>query len=122
MAYDSPNASVRREINQAGIAGAAAAAMAKFHIFQKTVLKKVHWLVTTAGTNATAGFDVYVGTSSVGTVVFGTNTAGVVVRSALLNAEVPADSVIELRGKADSATAVGSVTLEHEVSPDAVAS
>lgn len=122
MSYDNANAEVRRELCQAGIAGAASAAMAKFLIFQKSKLKKVHALVTTAGTNAAAGFDVYVGTTSVGAVVFGTEVAGTVVRSALLDAAVPASSLIELRGLANSATAVVSVVLEYEVEHDAVKS
>lgn len=122
MAYDSPNFEVRREIAQAGIAGVASGAMAKFLVFQKTKLKKVHALITTAGTNAAAGFDIYVGTSSVGAITIGTDTAGVTKSSALLNASVPAMGVIELRGKADSATAVVSVVIEHEVEPDAAVS
>lgn len=115
MTYDSPDYLIRRETRQSGVAGAASAAMAKFLFFQAAKLKAVHALVQTAGTNTDAGFDVYVGTNSVGAVVFGTNTAGSVVHSGALNAAVPDNGVVELKGKAASATAVVAVSLEYEV-------
>lgn len=62
----------------------------------------------------------YVGTTSVGSLTLGTNTAGTLVNSGTLNAEVPANSVIELRGKANSATMVFAATLEMQVAHDAV--
>jgi hypothetical protein len=122
MAYDSVNAEVRREVQQSGIAGAASATMAKFLFFQKSKLKKVHVLVTTAGTHASAGVDILVGTTSVGAVTIGTEAAGYVASSALLDAAIPASGVVEIKGKANSATAVVSVSIEHEVDHDAVKS
>lgn len=122
MAYDSPNAEVRREVSQAGIAGADGANMAKFLFFQKTKLKKVHALITVMGTAAGAGIDILVGTESVGEIVIGTDAAGSVKSSALLNADVPANGVVSLDGKTDSATMKVSVVLEHEVEPDAAVS
>lgn len=116
--YDHPNYTTRREIQATNIAGAASASVAKFLQFQATVLKKVHVLVQTAGTNASAGFDIYVGTSSVGAVTIGTSTAGSVLHSGAINASVPQNGVIELKGKADSATAVIAVSIEHQLDPD----
>lgn len=120
--YDSPNANVRRETQQSGIAGAASATMAKFLFFQKSKLKKVHLLITTAGTNASGGVDIYVGTASVGAITTGTDTAGTVLHSAALNTDVPANGTVELKGKANSATLAVSATLEYDVYHDAVQS
>ena len=122
MAYDSANAEVRREIQTAAITGAASASMAKFHMFQATMLKAVHALVVTAGTNTAAGIDIYVGTSSVGSITFGTDTAGTVEHSGLIDADVPANGLIEFKGKATSSTMAAVYCIEHEVSPDAVVS
>lgn len=119
MAYDDANANVRREVSTGIIAGADGASMAKFLMFQKTRLKAVHAVVTTAGTDTGAGVDIFVGTSSVGAIALGTSTAGVQV-SVALDAAVPAKGVIELKGKADSATLKAAFVLEHEVDPDAV--
>lgn len=117
--YTDPNAQVRREINTGHITGAASASMAKFLMFQKTKLKKVHALVVTAGTNAAAAVDVYVGTTSVGSVTFGTDTAGSVLHSGAIDVDVPANGMIELKGAANSATLVGAFSIEHEVAFDA---
>lgn len=120
--YDNANSTVRREINQPNVAGAASASMAKFLIFQKSRLKKVHAMVVTAGTNASAGFDILVGTTSVGAITFGTDTAGTTYSSALLDADIPALGYVDIKGKANSATAVVSLDLELHVLPDAVQS
>lgn len=117
--YNDANANVRREVNAPNIAGAASASMAKFLMFQKTRLKAVHALIVTAGTNDAAGVDIYVGTSSVGALTFGTNTAGTLLHAASINAAVPQNGTIEIKGKATSATMVGSFVLEHEVEFDA---
>lgn len=117
--YTDPNATIRREINTGHITGAASASMAKFLQFQKTKLKKVHALVITAGTNASAAVDVYVGTTSVGSLAFGTNTAGAILHTGALDVDVPANGTIELKGIANSATLVGAFSIEHQVYHDA---
>lgn len=122
MSYDSPNAEVRRETTQRGVASAASAGFAKFFFFQRTKIKKVHWGVETAGTNAAAGATVLIGTDSVGSITFGTGAAGSMVSSGAINQIVPAGGFVQLTGLADSATAVGCVVIEHEVEPDAVKS
>lgn len=122
MAYDEANAQVRRELHTGNITGAASASMNKFMFFQAATLKKVHGLVATAGTNASAGIDIYVGTTSVGAVTFGTNTAGYTVSSSALDSSVPASGLVEIKGKANSATMVVSLSLEYEVLDDAVQS
>lgn len=118
--YDDPNATIRREINLPSQTGVASALITKIKVFQAARLKKVHSQVVVAGTNAVAGYDIYVGTTSVGAVTHGTNTAGTDADSGTLNASVPAGSVIELRGKATSATLAFAPCLELEVLHDSV--
>jgi hypothetical protein len=120
--YTDPNAVQRREINVANLAGAAGASMAKFLMFQKTKLKKVHCLVVTAGTNAAAQVDIFNGTTSVGSIVVGTNTAGSVLHSGALDSDVTDNGLIELKGAANTATFVGSFAIEHQVYHDATQS
>lgn len=122
MAYDNQEFQQRREAHLGNVTGAAAASLNKYMFFQAAKLKKVHGMVTTAGTHTAAAFDIYVGTASVGSLAFGTNTAGVVVHSAALNTTIPANGYVELKGPANSATLVASVVLEYEVTPDAVKS
>ena len=122
MAYDSPEFLVRfeRAINNA--TGIASTMFARSLFFQAAKLKKVHALTITAGTNDAAGVDIYVGTTSVGAITFGTDTAGTFKSSALLNAAIPAAGYVELKGKATSATMVHSYVLEYDVDSSAVQS
>jgi hypothetical protein len=119
MRYDHPNAVVRRERNMDMYTGIASTTFAKTLFYQKCVLKAVHSVVVTAGTNDAAGVDIYVGTTSVGAITHGTDAALSVNTSGVLDAAVPANTVVDLRGKATSATMVNSYTLEYEVEPDA---
>lgn len=111
MAYDSPEYSPQF-INTGHITGVAGDSMQKFHFFQSVRLKRVSSLVVTAGTNANATVKVVVGTDTVATLAFGTNTAGVVVQSGDLDIDVPAMGVVELKGAANSATLVGAFQME----------
>jgi len=118
MAYDDANATVRRTIDISNLAVTSSASKAKYVIFQKSRLRAVHCLVGVAGTNASAGIDIYVGTSSVGALTYGTNTAGVVV-DATITADIPADSLLEIKGKASSEATV-SLAIELQATGDAV--
>jgi hypothetical protein len=122
MAYDSANAVIRRELSTGKRTGVASASVDKFMFFQKAMLRKVHAQVVVAGTNAAAGFDIYVGTTSVGAVTLGTNTAGSVASSSAINAEIPASGHIDIQGKANSATLQASFVIEYDVVHDAVQS
>lgn len=117
--YDSPNCLVRREIHVNNLTGIASTTMQKILFFQKTRIKAVHALVVTAGTNASAGVDIYNGTTSVGAITHGTNTAGSVTTSDVINSDISANGFLDIRGKANSATMVNSYTIECEVLPDA---
>lgn len=117
MAYDSADFSLR-EINPNHITGAAGASMQKFLMYRSTILKRVVAMVVTAGTNTAAGVDIYNGTTSVGTMTFGTNTAGSIIDSGALNVDVAAQSYIELKGVAThGATLVGAFQIQHQPDP-----
>lgn len=118
--YDHPNCTVRREYQSGNLTGIASTTMHKVLFFQAAKLKQVHSLVVTAGTDAAAGVDIYVGTTSVGAITHGTAAASTFQQSAILNSTIPAQGHVDIRGKAGSATMVNSYTLEFEVTPDAV--
>lgn len=113
--YESPDYTIQRHVVDPSVAGAAGSTMRKYLLYAAAKLKAIHWAVLTAGTNASAGCDIYVGTASVGAITFGTATAGEILHSGLLNVDVPDNAIVELRGKANSATAVGSVNVEWEM-------
>lgn len=120
MSYDDANTGVARETRTGNVTGAASASMAQYHYFQKTRVKQIRARVVVAGTNAAAGIDIFNGTTSVGAITLGTNTAGFVGSSGALNADIVGDGLLEIKGKANSATLVVSMSIEERVLPDAV--
>lgn len=120
--YDDANSTVRRETRTGHLTGIASTMVARYPYFQKTRVKKVHALLIVAGTNAAAGWDILNGTTSVGEIVTGTNTAGTFQSSGTLNTDVLAGGFLELKGKATSATQVASLIIEEQVLPEAVQS
>lgn len=118
--YDHPNCVVRREIHVNNLTGIASTAMQRILFFQKTRIKAVHSLVITAGTNDAAGVDLLNGTTSVGAITHGTDTAGSINTSGAIDSDIAANGYLEIKGKATSATMVNSYTIECEVLPDAV--
>lgn len=111
--YTAPDYEIQRHIIDPKVTSAASATVQKYLLFAAARLKAVHWLPLTAGTDTAAGLDIYVGTNSVGALTFGTKTTQA--DSGLINAIVPDNAVLELKGKAGSATAVGSVNIEWEM-------
>lgn len=118
MAYDNAEYGVRRESHHTTIAGATTEG-AKFRSFQAMRLKAVHAAVVTAGTNAGHGYDVYHGTTSIGTIALGTGAANTVAHSATLNRSVATMEQISVKSLVD-ATGVASIVFEFEVVVDAV--
>lgn len=118
-AYNHPNYQITRQLLTGPLAGADAASIAKYHMFLAAKLKAVHGTVVTAGTDTAAAFDIYVGTASVGSLAFGTATAGSQAHTAVLDAAIPQNGVLEVKGKANSATLVASLCAEYEVTPTA---
>jgi len=117
--YSEPNAVVRREHFAAACGGDATTEYGKFRSFQKMKLKKVHAVVTTAGTAAGHKLDVFHGTTSVGTISLGTSAAGVTASSATLNRAVAALEQVSVKSGAD-ADGIADVIYEFEVDHDAV--
>ncbi len=118
--YDHCNHLVRREDKVNNVTGAASASFQKIMFFQKARIKAIHSLVVTAGTNASAGVDIYNGTTSVGSITHGTDAAGSINTSGVLDTDIDANGYLDLRGKANSATMVNSYSIEYEVLPDSV--
>lgn len=121
MGYDNPNFQIRRE-NFAGEAGGAATTeYAKFRSFQAARLKKVHVVATLAGTATVHGFGIYHGTTSIGSILLGTSTAGSIGHSALLDRTLAALDQVSVKSLAD-AVGKAHVVYEFEVTGDAVQS
>jgi len=66
MGYSDPNNTVRREERINNLTGVASTSVQRLQFLQRGKLKSVAALINTAGTNAAAGFDIFVGTTSVG--------------------------------------------------------
>ena len=121
MSYDDPDFSIRREHFAGEAGGAATTEYAKFRVFQASRLKKVHVAATVAGTATVHGFDVYHGTTSIGTIALSTSTAGSLGHSALLDRTLASMDQISVKSLADAA-GKAHVLYEFEVTPDAVQS
>lgn len=118
MAYDSPTCIVRREMTFTPAAAAATTESNKFRHFQALRLKKVHAAVITAGTATTHGYNVFHGTTSIGTIALSTSAAGVVASSALLDRDVASMEQLSVKSLADAA-GVAQIVYEFDVSPGA---
>ncbi len=118
MAYDDADFLIRRESAHITVAGATTEG-AKFRAFQAWRLKAVHACVITAGTATTHGYDVYHGTTSIGTIALSTGAAGVVAHSVTLNESVATMEQVSVKSLAD-ATGVAHIVYEYEILPSAV--
>jgi len=118
LRYDHANNLIRREHYISATAGATTE-FGKIRNFQAMKLKAVHATVITAGTATAHGYDVYSGTTSVGTVTLSTNTAGVQVSAVLSNAAVAAQDTMHVKSLAD-ATGAADIVLEYETDKAAV--
>lgn len=116
--YSQSNANVRREYTAVAAAGATTEAC-KFRSFQKFKLKAVHACVITAGTATTQGYDIYHGTTSIGTIALSTSAAGVVGHSAVLDRAVATMEQVSVKSLAD-ATGSAQIVYEYVVDHDAV--
>lgn len=119
MSYDAPNYNVRDERFNAAVGGAASTEYAKFRMFQAARLKRVHAIVTVAGTTTGHALDVFHGTNSVGNIPLGLSAAGAIVRSAILNEIFPTLDQVSVKTRLD-ATGVADVIYEYERTQDGV--
>lgn len=117
--YSGVNAALRREHCAQPTTAGATTEGAKFRSFMKMKLKAAHFVVITAGTHAAHGYDIYSGTTSIGTVVLGTSAAGVTVDSSTLNTEVASMGQVSVKSLAD-VVGVAQVVYEYEVQHDAL--
>ena len=99
MSYDSSER-IKREVFVADAGGAATTAYAKNRSFAARKLEAAHFTITTAGTAAGHGFDVYIGTSSVDTVSLGIAASGTAV--ATINQDVDAGALVTVKSKSDA--------------------
>jgi len=121
--YTDPNTLVRREYFAGEAGGAATTEYLKFRVYQKTLLKRVHAIVTTAGTAAGHGFDAFRGTTSVGTIALSTKTAApaageISASSAVLDLELAPGQQVSVKSLAD-ATGKAHIVYEYRVLQDA---
>lgn len=126
MAYDDPDFTTRKEYFAGEAGGGATTEYSKFRVFQKARLKKVHASVTTAGTATGHGFDVYRGTTSVGTIALSTTaaagaTGAISASSAALDLELASGQQVSVKSLAD-VVGKAHIIYEYETLPDAVQS
>jgi|TARA_Y100000296_G_scaffold74370_1_gene92915 hypothetical protein len=118
--YDHPNHLVRREQCMGGVtAGTSDARVALFSPFQKMRLMSVQGVIETAGTAANT-YVIQNGTTSIGTLAVGTDTAGAIVASGSLGTTIAKGARVNLKTATTDATGVAIITYEWEVLPDAV--
>lgn len=119
--YEHPDVNIRRAITFCGAeaGGAATTTYQRTPTLFKGRLRRVSAVVTTAGTTAVHGFDVFVGTLSVGAITIDTSAAGSVLVSSDLSAAVAAGDHIAVKSKTD-ATGKANFIAEFECTPDAV--
>lgn len=117
--YSDANSTIRREHCTPPTTAGATTEGAKFRAFQKLRLKAAHAVVVTAGTAAGHGYDVYHGTTSIGTIALSTSTASTIASSATLNRTVASLEQMSVKSLSD-ATGVAQIVYEFEVLPDAV--
>lgn len=121
MAYDSPDFLIRREQCCPPTSAGATTKGSKFRHFQAIKLVRAHAAVMTAGTTTAHGYNIFVGTTSVGAITLGTSGTNVSASSALLNVNVAAMEEVSANSLAD-ATGVAQIVYEYEVRPDSVES
>ncbi len=121
MSYDAPDFAITREQFAGEAGGAAATEYAKFRSFQSARLKKVHAVVTVAGTATDHGFEMYHGDDSMGVLALGTSTAGTKAHSELLDHTLESLSSVSVKSLADE-TGKADIVYEYEVTPDTVQS
>lgn len=119
--YDHPMYVKRDLIRIPNVGGAATTAYGKtVPVNRPGRVRKWNAIVITAGTATTHAVNLYVGTTSIGSISLGTSAANTIVEGSDVNTTVPESSLgwIEVRSGADAAGIAG-VTIEYELTPDA---
>lgn len=110
VGYDSADLGIEREFFTAAAGGAATTVYGKFRSLSAAKLLRVKAVVAVAGTAAGHGFDVYIGTASVGTIALGTSAADVT-GTATINADVASGALVSVKSLADT---VGKADIIYE--------
>lgn len=120
--YEHPDVNIRRSVTLCGAeaGGAATTTYQRTPLLFKGRLRRVSMVVTTAGTTAVHGYDIFIGTLSVAAfTAVDTSAAGSVLVSADISAAVAAGDHIAVKTKTD-ATGKANFIAEFEATPDAV--
>jgi hypothetical protein len=115
MTYDAPDFTLKREQYFNTVGGGATTNYAKFRSFSALTLSRVLAAVVTAGTATTHKLDIMSGTTSIGTIALGTQTAGSIV-TATPSVAIPAQTQISVKTGAD-AVGTADVTFEYQLTP-----
>lgn len=110
FSYEDPEVNITREHCPGEVGGAATTVYGKFHAYAASLLKAAHFRVTTAGTSTDHKFDIYIGTTSVGSAALGTSTAGAT-STVLLGSDVASLQAVEVKSGAD---VVGLAVVSYE--------
>lgn len=115
--YTDPLFNEPRQVFAGEAGGGATTEYTKFRTFLALKLKAAHAVVTTAGTTTGHGFDVYHGTTSIGSIALSTNTAGVAA-SLVLSADrsIAQGDQLSVKSLAD-ATGKAHVVFEYWTDP-----
>lgn len=112
MEYNHPQYVTRQFQNMYVPAGSASASIRKWPIHCDTKIKRISGIVNVAGTNAAAGYDIYNGTTSIGAITFGTNSAGSFVAGLTQDIALSSGGFLDIRTKANSATLAVDLNIE----------
>lgn len=118
--YTNPTYHTRHVVPVHVQAVAASTTAFRFLAMAKMKVKSINAIVNVAGTNASAGWDILNGTTSVAAITAGTNTASTVLTAVSTDITVTAASYLEIKTKANSATLQADFYIEYEILPDAV--
>lgn len=101
VGYDSADKTIEREFVTAAAGGGATTTYGKFRSFSDIKVLAVKAVVAVAGTAAGHGFDIFSGTTSIGTIALGTSAADVVVTTDV-NVDITAPGLLSVKSKADT--------------------
>ena len=119
LSYDHPTYQVRPSAVVNCPAVAAEISAGKFVAFAAMKVKSIRGAVNVAGTADTAAYDLYNGTTSIGTIVMGTKTAGEALSYTTSDITLASGGFIDFKTIADSATLAASFTVEYQLTPGA---
>lgn len=119
MRYDHPAYQARLVSHVSVPAIAASTSAFKFLAYTAMKVKKVGAIVMVAGTNASAGWDILNGTTSVGAITAGTDAAATVPTAFQTDVTLAAGGYLDIKTKANSATLKGDFYIEYELIPGA---